>query len=63
MEGWDCGDITSCGEYGNVCGGYKTKVGGREIRKTINVPKGTYAVTLDFIKIDNWFVWGVLSAL
>ena len=56
FEGWNCGDITSCGEYGNVCGGYKAKGKESEITKTFDVPAGTYGVTLDFIKIDSWCV-------
>ena len=58
LEGWNCGKITTCGKYGNVCGGYATKGGqGDDIKKTFDVPAGKYSVTLDFIKIDSWFVW------
>ena len=56
FEGWNCGAITSCGKYGNVCGGYDTKGKGHDIKKTFEVPEGTYWVALDFIKIDSWFV-------
>ena len=57
FEGWNCGQITSCGKYGNVCGGYDTKAKGDDIKKTFDVPDGKYSVTLDFIRIDSWFVW------
>ena len=57
LEGWDCGKITTCGKYGNVCGGHGTKGQGDDITKTFDVPAGKYSVTLDFIKIDSWFVW------
>lgn len=56
FEGWNCGKITSCGKYGNVCGGYNTKGKGHDIKQTFEVPAGKYSVTLDFIKIDSWFV-------
>ena len=56
FEGWNCGKITSCGTYGNVCGGVNTKGKDSKITKTFDVPAGTYRVTLDFIKIDSWFV-------
>ena len=56
FEGWNCGAITSCGKFGNVCGGYNTKAKGHDIKKTFEVPEGTYLVSLDFIKIDSWFV-------
>ena len=56
FEGWNCGTITTCGKYGNVCGGYNTKAKGNDIKKTFEVPEGTYWVTLDFIKIDSWLV-------
>ena len=56
FEGWNCGKIMSCGDFGNVCGGYKTKGKGDHITKTFDVPPGKYSVALDFIKIDSWFV-------
>ena len=56
LEGWNCGAITTCGKFGNVCGGYNTKAKGHDIKKTFEVPEGTYSVTLDFIKIDSWLV-------
>ena len=56
FEGWNCGAITTCGKFGNVCGGYNTKAKGHDIKKTFEVPEGTYSVTLDFIKIDSWLV-------
>ena len=56
FEGWNCGAITTCGKFGNVCGGYSTKASGHDIKKTFEVPEGTYWVTLDFIKIDSWLV-------
>merc|ERR1712048_546889 len=55
FEGWNCGQIRTCGEKnGNVCGGYMTKGKGDDIKKTFEVPEGMYRVTLDFIKIDSW---------
>ena len=57
LDGWNCGKITKCGKYGSVCGGYATKGRGDDIQKTFDVPEGKYSVTLDFIKIDSWFVW------
>ena len=56
FEGWNCGSITTCGEYGQLCGGFNIKGTGSELRKTFNLPAGTYLVELDFIKIDSWFV-------
>ena len=56
FEGWNCGKITSCGEFGQICGGYNTKGKGHDIKKTFDVSAGKYYVTLDFIKIDSWFV-------
>ena len=38
------------------CGGYNVKGKGSDIRKTFNLPAGTYSVELDFVKIDSWFV-------
>ena len=61
FEDWSCGAITSCGKYGNVCGGYKTKGKGDEIGRTFRVATGTYSVSLDFIKIDSWLVLRVKS--
>ena len=56
FEGWNCGAVTTCGKFGNVCGGYNTKARGHDIKKTFKVSGGTYSVTLDFIKIDSWLV-------
>ena len=56
FEGWNCGKITKCGKYGNICGGYGVKGKGSDIQKTFQLPVGTYAVMLDFIKIDSWCV-------
>ena len=55
-EGWNCGAITPCGTFGQVCGGYKIKGKGDDLHKTFKLPPGTYSVQLDFIKIDSWFV-------
>ena len=57
FEGWNCGKITTCGELGQVCGGYNTKAASSDITKTFNLPAGTYSVELDFIKLDTWFVY------
>ena len=58
FEGWSCGKITTCGKFGNICGGYDVKTGGDDIKKTFMLPAGdTYWVTMDFIKIDSWFAW------
>ena len=56
FEGWNCGEITLCGKYGHVCGGYQTTGSGHVIKQTFAVPTGEYAVSLEFIKIDSWFV-------
>ena len=56
FEGWNCGKIATCGNLGQVCGGYNIKGQGSDIKKTFWLPAGTYSVELDFIKIDSWFV-------
>ena len=56
QQGWSCDSITSCGEFGNICGGFNTKAKSHDIKKTFSVPAGQYSLTLDFIKIDSWFV-------
>ena len=56
FEGWNCGKITTCGNLGQICGGYNVKGTGTEIVKTFALPAGTYSVELDFIKIDSWCV-------
>ena len=57
FEGWNCGSITTCGNFGQFCGGFNVKGTGAELKKTYtNLPAGTYSVELDFIKIDSWFV-------
>ena len=56
FEGWNCGKITTCGKFGNICGGYGVKAKDHDIKKTFMLPAGTYSVSLDFIKIDSWFV-------
>ena len=56
FEGWSCGKITTCGKFGNVCGGFGVKAKDSDIKKTFMLPAGTYSVSLDFIKIDSWFV-------
>merc|ERR1712159_240161 len=51
----NCVKITSCGSYGNICGGYNTKAKSHDIKKTYkNLPAGKYKISLDFIKIDSW---------
>ena len=62
FEGWNCGKITSCGKFCQVCGGYNTKATGADISKTFEVPEGKYSVALDFIKIDSWCVWEARSS-
>ena len=57
FEGWTCGKITTCGKYGNICGGYDTKARKDYIQRTFLLPAGKYYVTMDFIKIDSWLVW------
>ena len=55
MKGWSCGDITSCGSYGKICGGYNTKGAGATIEKTyVGLQPGLYSISLDVIKIDSW---------
>merc|ERR1712048_854272 len=54
FEGFNCVKITTCGAYGNICGGYNTKAQSHDIKKTYTLPDGLYQVSLDFIKIDSW---------
>ena len=55
FEGWNCDKITTCGKFGNICGGYDVKTGGDYIQQTFMLPTGRpHWVTLDFIKIDSW---------
>ena len=56
FQGWNCGNITKCGKFGNLCGGFGAKGHGSDIKKTFTVPAGTYNVKLDFVKIDSWYV-------
>ena len=61
FDGWNCFKITTCGDFGNICGGFGAKGKGSDIRKTFNnLPAGTYSVQLDFLRIDSWFVWVML---
>ena len=60
FEGWNCGQITACGEIGGqICGGFNVKGTRAELTKTFYLPPGTYSVELDFIKIDSWFVCAI----
>ena len=61
FEGWNCGKITTCGKFGNICGGYGVKAKDHDIKKTFMLPAGTYSVSLDFIKIDSWFVCWIVD--
>jgi len=57
FQGWNCAKITYCSILGNICGGYNTKAKSHDIKKTFkNLPAGRYKISLDFIKIDSWFV-------
>ena len=56
FDDWNCGKITTCGDFGSVCGGYGAKGKGSDIKKTFNLPAGKYSVQLDFLRIDSWFV-------
>ena len=56
FEGWNCGEITTCGEHGQICGGYNVKGTGHNLTKTFMLPAGIYSVKMDFIKIDSWCV-------
>ena len=60
FDDWNCGKITTCGDFGQVCGGYGVKGKGSDIKKTFNLPEGIYSVQLDFIRIDSWFVCAML---
>ena len=62
FDGWNCGKITTCGDFGEVCGGYGAKGKGSDIKKTFNLPAGVYSVQLDFLRIDSWFVCVMLWA-
>ena len=56
FEGWNCGQITTCGDFGSICGGYKAKGRGDKIEKVFMVQGGhSYSVTMDVLKIDSWF--------
>ena len=47
------------GTLGKVCGGYNVKGRGDDIALSLMAPaddRYTYHVTMDFIKIDDWFV-------
>ena len=46
-----------------MCGGYDFKAKGHEIKKTFMLPEGTYLVSMDFIRIDTWFVLDVVFEL
>ena len=62
FEGWNCGKITRCGEFGQICGRFGVKGKVWKIKKTFNnLPAGKYSVELDFIKIDSWFVCVILE--
>ena len=54
FDGWNCGKITTCGRFDEICGGYKVKGKDSDIHKSFELPAGTYSVELDFIKIDSW---------
>ena len=57
FEGWNCDKITTCGDLGQICGGYNVKGKGSDLIKTYrNLPAGKYSVQLDVIKVDSWFV-------
>ena len=56
LDGWSCGAITSCGSYGNICGGYGQKGKDATIEKTFTgLVAGTiYDLTLDLLAVDSW---------
>jgi hypothetical protein len=56
MNGWSCKEITDCGTYGNICGGYKKTGKNDKIEKTFTglTPGESYTITLDFIALDSW---------
>ena len=57
MDGFSCVDITSCGSFGNICGGYGKTGGNHVIKKTFtnNIAVGDeITVTLKFFQIDDW---------
>ena len=60
MDGWDCGQITTCGVdvsgFGKICGGYNTKGKNRHITRSISPLKiGTsYTFSTDIIIGDSW---------
>ena len=57
FSGFNCVKITNCGSLGKICGGYNTKAKSHDIKKTYkDLPAGSYTVSLDFIKIDSWYV-------
>ena len=62
LDGWNCGWITKCSAFGQVCGGHGVKGGSSDIQKTFNLPAGVYSVQLDFLRIDSWFVCVMLWA-
>merc|ERR1711871_994006 len=56
MNGWNCKQITTCGNYGKICGGYNETGKGYSMTKTFrNLRRWrSYTLTLDFIAIDSW---------
>ena len=53
--GWNCRGITTCGNYGKICGGYGLTGKGHVMTKAYPILQmGTYYVSLDFIKVDSW---------
>ena len=47
----------------SICGGYNTKTKPHDTKKTFTVQGSKYQVSLDFIKINSWFVRAVLRSL
>ena len=56
LDGWTCGGITTCGSFGNICGGFGQKGKAEKIEKTFTgLESGTtYYLSLDILKIDSW---------
>jgi hypothetical protein len=55
-SGWSyTNDVTTCGVFGNILGGYE-KISGQENEKTFSSlpPYETLRYSVDFIKLDSW---------
>jgi hypothetical protein len=55
FDGWDCGGVQDCNEYGVICGGQPWKGKDTTIEKTVTVEAaGTYSLSMNLIALDTW---------